>query len=83
MKEQEVYEIIRGIISKRMGTDPSKILPQSNLVEDIGADSLELVDLMMDLEETTGVRIENAELSDVDTVHDIVVLICGKLKVTA
>ncbi len=83
MKEQEIYEIVKGILVKRMGVNASSILPQSTLTEDIGADSLELVDLMMDLEEILGIRIENSELSDVETVRDVVNLVEHKRKVTA
>lgn len=83
MKEQEVYEIVKTILIKRMGVDAALLIPQASLSEDIGADSLELVDLMMDLEEITGVRIENAELSDVETIRDVVNLIYSKQKVTA
>ncbi|HNR64208.1 MAG TPA: acyl carrier protein [Thermotogota bacterium] len=82
MKEQEIYEIVKGILVKRMGVSASAILPQSSLTEDIGADSLELVDLMMDLEEILGIRIENSELSDVETVRDVVNLVENKRNVT-
>jgi len=82
MKEQEIYEIVKGILVKRMGVSASAILPQSSLTEDIGADSLELVDLMMDLEKILGIRIENSELSDVETVRDVVNLVENKRNVT-
>jgi len=81
MRDLEIYEIVKGIIVKRMGVSASTVLPQSSLTEDIGADSLELVDLMMDLEEILGIRIENSELSDVETVRDVVNLIESKRNV--
>ncbi|HNW47167.1 MAG TPA: acyl carrier protein [Thermotogota bacterium] len=82
MRDLEIYEIVKGIIVKRMGVSASTVLPQSSLTEDIGADSLELVDLMMDLEEILGIRIENSELSDVETVRDVVNLIESKRRVS-
>ena len=82
MIDLEIYEIVKGIIVKRMGVSASTVLPQSSLTEDIGADSLELVDLMMDLEEILGIRIENSELSDVETVRDVVNLIESKRRVS-
>ena len=81
MRDLEIYEIVKGIIVKRMGVSASTVLPQSSLTEDIGADSLELVDLMMDLEEILGIRIENSELYDVETVRDVVNLIESKRNV--
>ncbi|HQG97860.1 MAG TPA: acyl carrier protein [Thermotogota bacterium] len=82
MRDLEIYKIVKGIIVKRMGVSASTVLPQSSLTEDIGADSLELVDLMMDLEEILGIRIENSELSDVETVRDVVNLIESKRRVS-
>ena len=82
MRDLEIYEIVKGIIVKRMGVSASTVLPQSSLTEDIGADSLELVDLMMDLKEILGIRIENSELSDVETVRDVVNLIESKRRVS-
>ncbi|HPE68225.1 MAG TPA: acyl carrier protein [Thermotogota bacterium] len=83
MGHNELFEKVRTVIVENLGVEPEVVTPTASLIDDIGADSLELVDLTMDVEEQLGVRIDNAELSDVETVGDILELIEKKLRVSA
>jgi acyl carrier protein len=52
----QTLELLRDYLSKRASIDPAKVVPEARL-EDIGIDSLVLIDLMFDLEEALNVRV--------------------------
>ena len=72
-----VFERVRGIIAEQLGVDESDITPQTSFVEDLNADSLDLVELIMSLEEEFSKAGKSMEISDEDaekiaTVQDAV-----------
>lgn len=83
MKKDELYKRVQEIIAESLDVDLEEVTPEASLTEDIGADSLELVDLTMDFEDEFNVKIETAELSDIDTVEEITNLLEKKLKKAA
>lgn len=66
--EQRVCEII----AEQLGVDLSEVQPEKNLTEDLGADSLDIVDLVMAFEDEFGVKISDQDLSKIKTVKDII-----------
>ncbi len=68
MKLDKVCEII----GNQLGVDPGSITKDSRLIEDLKADSLDVVELIMDLEQEFGIEIPDEELPKVRTVGDIV-----------
>jgi acyl carrier protein len=66
------FEKVRDIIAKQLDIDPAKITMESKLIEDLKADSLDIVELIMDLEQEFNVEIPDEELPNVKTVADIV-----------
>ncbi|MGC8820458.1 MAG: acyl carrier protein [Fervidobacterium sp.] len=66
--EQKVYEII----AEQLGLDVSEVQPEKSLMEDLGADSLDIVDLVMAFEDEFGVKISDQDLSKIKTVKDVV-----------
>ena len=65
------FEIVRDVIAENLGCELEAITPQARLAEDLGADSLASVELMMALEEATGVAIDDEALPNIKTVSDI------------
>ena len=71
-------ETVRDIIVDTLSCDAEAIKPEANLVEDLEADSLEIVELSMALQESLGVGIEDEDLEKIHTVQDILDYIKGK-----
>ena len=72
-----VFERVRKIIAEQLGVDESEITPQTSFVDDLNADSLDLVELIMSLEEEFSKAGKSMEISDEDaekiaTVQDAV-----------
>ena len=72
-----VFERVRKIIAEQLGVEESEITPQTAFVEDLNADSLDLVELIMSLEEEFSNAGQSFEISDEDaekiaTVQDAV-----------
>jgi acyl carrier protein len=72
-----VFERVRKIIAEQLGVEESEITPQTSFVEDLNADSLDLVELIMSIEEEFSKDGQNVEISDEDaekiaTVQDAV-----------
>ena len=62
-----------------LAVDASAITPEANFADDLDADSLDLVELVMALEEEFDISVEEEELSDVATVGDALALVESKL----
>ena len=63
------FETVRDTLAEQFEIDPSEISMDTNLIDDIGADSLDVVELIMSLEDNYGIRI-----SDDDAVNFVTVL---------
>ena len=65
------FEKVRGIIAETLVCDQEKVTDSALLAEDLGTDSLTLVELAMAIEETTGVTVEDEALPGLKTVGDV------------
>jgi len=72
MVNQEVYERIKGIIIEQLGADPEKITMDARFREDLEADSLDLVELIMEFEDVFGGEISDEEAQQIKTVGQAV-----------
>ena len=72
------FENVRDIIVNTLSCEADQITPETNLYEDLEADSLEAVELSMALEEAFGVGIDDEHMTQVKTVADIVNYLSGK-----
>jgi acyl carrier protein len=75
----EVGTKVKEIIMEKLGTSEDKITPEASFRNDLGADSLSTVELMMELEEAFGVEIEDEEAEKIQTVKDAIAYIEKKL----
>lgn len=76
----DVYEKVRDIIVERLKVDPSEVSPDAAFVEDLKADSLDIVEMVMKLEETFNISIPDEDVEKLRTVGDAVAYIERLLK---
>jgi len=67
-----MFEQIAEIISKQLKAELGDITPATNVMEDLGADSLDVVELLMAIEETFGVTVPDEDVTGLKTVQNIV-----------
>ena len=78
-KEQEVFEQIRAIIVDLLGVDESQVTMDARFREDLEADSLDLVELIMALEDKFGAEISDEDAQSITTVGEAVQYIVERL----
>ncbi len=71
-KNKEIVEKVKQIIAEQLGVDENEITPGSSFVEDLGADSLDTVELVMALEEAFDVEIPDEDAEKIRTVQDAI-----------
>ena len=69
------FEKVTEILAKQLGTDKAKITKETNILIDLGADSLDLVEVLMSLEDEFGVSIPDEAIPGIKTVGDLVAFI--------
>jgi len=67
-----MFEKVQSIIANELGIEKAKITMDSRLAEDLGADSLDAVEIIMALEEEVGKEIDDSNFQEIKTVGDIV-----------
>ncbi len=70
MDQTLIDERLRRIISEQLGVDEAQVTPNASFEEDLNADSLDLVELIMSLEEEFGVEISEEDAEKIRTVAD-------------
>ena len=65
-----VHERLKKIIVDQLGVDESEVVPSASFVEDLNADSLDLVELIMSLEEEFKVQISDEDAEKITTVQE-------------
>lgn len=74
------FEKVRDIIVETLGCDAERVTPKASLKDDLGADSLDSVELVMALEEAFDLSIEEEKLAEFLTVGDIVAYLTERQK---
>jgi len=72
MEEQQVMEKVKKVVVDQLGVSESEVTKESSYVDDLGADSLDTVELVMALEESFGTEIPDEEAEKIKTVGDTV-----------
>ncbi len=66
-----VFEELQEIISSKLSVDPADIKPEASFIDDLGADSLDLADLVMAIEEKYEIDFANEDTDQFRTVADV------------
>jgi acyl carrier protein len=73
MSKEEILEKIRAIVVEQLGVDASQVTPAANFINDLGADSLGTVELIMSLEEAFDLDIPDDKAEQLRTVGDALI----------
>ena len=69
------FEKVKELLVEKLGISADKVQPDSDILKDLGADSLDLVEMLMTLEEDYGITISQEDTEKIKTVQDIVEVI--------
>jgi acyl carrier protein len=76
---QAIEERVRSIISDQLGVSEEEIKPESKFIEDLGADSLDIVELIMAMEEEFETEIPDDEAEKIRNVNDVITFLKNNL----
>ena len=74
-KTKATLEKVREIIAKQLSVKLETVTDDSNIAEDLGADSLDLVEILMSLEDEFGISIPDEAIPEIKTIKDVVAFI--------
>jgi len=78
MSQEAIFEKVRSIVADQLSVDAAEVKPESNFQNDLGADSLDTVELVMALEESFDIEIPDEAAEGITTVGDAVKYILEK-----
>ena len=70
--QEEIFQKLKGIVVEQLGVDEEDVTMDASFVEDLNADSLDLVELIMSLEEEFGMEISDEDAEKIQKVQDAV-----------
>ena len=79
MTEEEIVKQVKAIIVDKLGVEESEVTESANFTNDLGADSLDTVELLMEFERVFGIKIPDEETSTIATVKDAIDRVKEKL----
>jgi acyl carrier protein len=68
----ELFERVQGVVAEQLGVEQEKVTRDAEFVQDLNADSLDLVELIMQLEEEFGIEISDEEATNIVSVGDAI-----------
>ncbi len=72
MAREEIFDKLKELVVDQLGVEEDEVTMEATMQDDLGADSLDLVDLVMSVEEELGVKVADEDLEKIKTVGDIV-----------
>ncbi len=80
LSRDEIRRAIKEILGEMLGLDPDDIGDADHLADDLDLDSMDAVDMVVDLKLRTGVKLVESDIKTVETIQDIVDVACSKLQ---
>lgn len=72
MSSEEIFERVKAIIVEQLGVTDTSVTMEASFIDDLGADSLDIVELVMAIEEEFDIEIPDSDAEKVVTVRDVV-----------
>ena len=72
MNEQEIFEKVKVIVVEQLGVEEEKVTKEATFVDDLAADSLDIVELVMSIEEEFDIEITDSDAEKIVTIEDVV-----------
>ena len=72
MNSEEIFDKVKAIITEQLGVVEDNVSLESSFIDDLGADSLDIVELIMTLEDQFDIEIPDSDAEKVVTVNDVV-----------
>ncbi len=79
-QDQEILGKVREMVASQLGKSEDEITPESSFIEDLGADSLDLVEPIMSMEDEFGLEISDEDAESIITVQDAINFIVERKK---
>ena len=79
MNEQEIFDKVQSIISEQLGVEKAQVTKDANFANDLGADSLDTVELVMAIEEAFNIEIPDETAEQISNLHQAVDFIRQKV----
>lgn len=80
MEREDIVKKVKAIIVDKLGVEESEVTESANFTNDLGADSLDTVELLMEFEKVFGIKIPDEETSAIATVKDAIDKVKEKLE---
>ncbi|ADR36825.1 MULTISPECIES: acyl carrier protein [Oceanithermus] len=75
----DILDKVKAVVVEKLGVEADKVTPEARFIEDLGADSLDIVELVMGLEDEFGLEISDEEAEKIRTVGDAIKFIQEKV----
>lgn len=75
MEKTSVEDKVKEIVKQTLGVSTDQVVPEADLIETLGADSLDIVELTMSVEEEFGIDITDIDMEDINTVSGLIEMI--------
>ena len=72
MSDKPIEQRVKDIIVEQLGVKPDQVVPSAKFIEDLGADSLDTVELVMALEEEFGIEVPDDQAEKLQSVGDVI-----------
>jgi len=69
---EEIFDKLKGIIVEQLGVKETEITPDAHFADDLGADSLDIVEMIMAVEEEFAIQVSDDEAEALQTIRDVV-----------
>ncbi len=83
MAAEEIAKKIRALITEQLGIEEEEVVPEAKFIDDLGADSLDTVELIMAFEETFDIEIPDEDAEKITTVQEAIDYVVAKVEENA
>jgi len=70
--KDQIFDKVRGIVVEQLGVEEEEVTSEASFIEDLGADSLDIVELIMALEEEFDIEVPDEDAEKLQTINDVI-----------